>query len=202
MASEEVILSTVQRMKASGIPDSIIASTLSELGVSQEQVQKYLERSTQEQAPSDTGTREAAGREEEVPGVQGNDEELEGENPFEGMDSEMPERIAQSTASKVKEHLEEHQQQNEYNQTLVHSSLEEQKLLIAQLHELVNQLHEKFDSTNLQSVTNQVNALQKKVDALYQMQSDSKALLLAVQNLMQKVLESAQQTAFEARKNR
>ncbi|MBI4043413.1 MAG: hypothetical protein HY393_01240 [Candidatus Diapherotrites archaeon] len=203
MASEEVILSTIQRMKASGIPDSIISSTLDELGVSPEQVQKYLQ-----QAPIGGVSQKTAGESEDSAGqgtaIPGLEEGVEGEseNPLEGLEEEAHERIASATAEKVKEHLDAHQEQAEYNQTVVHSSLEEQKLLIAQLHELVNQLHEKFDATNLQSVTNQVNALQKKTDALYQMQSETKALMQALQSLMQKILETTQQLAFESRKGK
>lgn len=187
--NEEVVRNTIQKMRDAGLSEAVIASTLSDLGLSAAQTQSYLSGSSSP-APARAPTT--------IPSPP---------RPTESEDSEMElsdldhEEIASRTSEKVVQQLDERNLLNEQQQSLkdniTHLALEQHGQQLQDTHQAVVDLHDKLDSVNIDTLSNRVMVMSSRVDQVQKDVSDAKALMGALQTLMQKILETNQQILFE-----
>lgn len=194
MVNEEVVRNTIQKMRDAGLPENVIASTLQDLGLSPAQMQSYL-------APS-TGSSRPPAPNVPVSNSPPRKEEDDDESAFSDLDHEV---LATRTSEKVMQQMEERNLLNEQTSALkdniTHVALEQHGQQLMDTHNAVVELHDKLDSANLETMSNRLSVVNSRIDQLQKDVSDAKALLGAVQTLMQKILETNQQLLFET-KNR
>ncbi|MEK6970837.1 MAG: hypothetical protein AABW68_04065 [archaeon] len=193
MANEEVVRNTIQKMREAGLSENIIASTLQDLGLSPGQMQAYLSPTSRGSA---TQTVSVSGSDDPSPAMDGDEDSV----------SEMErEALASSTSEKVVQRLDErnllHEQTSAIKDNITHLALEQHGQQLQDTHDAVVELHDKLDSANLETLSNRLNVIHARMDQLQRDVSDMKSLMGAIHSLMQKVLETDQQSLFEI-KNR
>ncbi len=180
--NEPVIASTIQKMREAGISESIIASTLADLGLAPQQVESFLAAGRGKARPSEEAGLEASSAEESSSDV---DHEV----------------LASRTSEKVVQKLAEQKMLEDESQDLrdsiTHVALEQHGQQLMDTHQAVVELHDKFDSVNVETISNRLTQMNAKVDNLAKDAIETKALALALQKLLQKVLETNQQLLFE-----
>jgi DNA-binding transcriptional MerR regulator len=195
MVNEEVVRNTIQKMREAGLSENIIASTLQDLGLSPAQMQSYL-------APNSANSRPPAPN-VSIPNSPPRKEEDDDENAFSDLDHEV---LATRTSEKVMQRMDERNLLNEQTDSLkdniTHIALEQHGQQLQDTHNAVVELHDKLDSANLETMSNRLSTVNARMDQLQKDVSDAKALMGAVQSLLQKVLETNQQLLFETKNRR
>ena len=181
MVNEEVLRNTIQKMREAGLSEQIIASTLTDLGLNAAQAQSYLGGRIVASPPTVS-----------LP-----------PNPLDG-DSDLDhEVLATRTSEKIVQRLDERQafQQDEQNMkdSITHLALEQHGQQLQDTRQAVVELHDKFDSANWDSMSNRLSGFNARLDQIAKDASETRALLSAVQSLMQKILETNQQLVFESK---
>ena len=189
--NEEVVRNTIQKMRAAGLSESMIAAALSELGLSSNQAHAFL-------AGKSSAKDNRLSEKDEEDSEDEDAEDLEEEDAHE--------ELASRTSDKVVQRLEERNSLNSQEQslkdTITHLALEQHGQKLDDAHRSVEELHAKFDSTNLDTISSRISTLAHSVEEVRQQVSETKALLSAVQSLMQKILEANQQMMFEWQKRK
>lgn len=195
MVNEEIVRSTIQKMRDAGLSDTIISSTLSDLGLTQSQVQGFLSGSASttpartstvtNQNPSfSTPTQRASPASSSFSSGEINHEEL-----------------ASRTSEKILSRLDERNalddEASELKDNITHLAMEQHGEQLKDTHQAVMELHDKFDSTALDTLSNRVMNMNARMEQLSKDVVDTKALAMALQTLMQKILETNQQLLFE-----
>lgn len=192
MVNEEVVRNTIQKMRDAGLSENVIASTLQDLGLSPAQMQAYLSpNSSSARPPAPNVSRPFS------PPPQKDDEE---ESAFSDLDHEV---LATRTSEKVVQQMDERNLLNEQTDALkdniTHLALEQHGQQLQDTHNAVVELHDKLDSANLETMSNRLSVVNARMDQLQKDVSDAKALMGALQTLMQKILETNQQLLFETK---
>ncbi len=186
MVNDEIVKNTIQKMRDVGLSDTIIASTLSDLGLSASQVQGYLAGGN---APA-----------QRVPGTAPSS----AYHPSFASPVDH-EEIASRTSEKIVQELDERNafqaEESNLKDTITHLAMEQHGEQLKDTHQAVMELHEKIDSTNLDTFNNRLSTINTRVEQLSRDVVETKALALALQSLLQKILETNQQLLFEM-KNR
>lgn len=191
MVNEEIVRNTIQKMREAGLSEQIIGSTLTDLGLSPAQVQAFLAGSTSATLsrgePTSTPSRPVYST--PSPAVSSSD-----------LDHEL---LASRTSDKVVQRLQEQDALNDDAQSLkdniTHLALEQHGAQLQETHQAVVELHDKFDSSALETMSNRLTNLNARVESLSKDVSDVKALSAALQTLLQKILETNQQLLFETK---
>ena len=194
MVNEEVVRNTIQKMRDAGLSENVIASTLQDLGLSPAQMQAYLTPSSGSSRPPAPSV--------STPNSPPRKEEDDDEGSFADLDHEV---LATRTSEKVVQQMEErnllNEQTNALKDNITHVALEQHGQQLQDTHNAVIELHDKLDSANLETMSNRLSVVNSRMDQLQKDVSDAKALMGALQTLMQKILETNQQLLFET-KNR
>ncbi|MFH0970589.1 MAG: hypothetical protein V1776_03980 [Candidatus Diapherotrites archaeon] len=193
--NEEVVHNTIQKMRDAGLSESVISSTLTDLGLSPAQTQAYL-----------------AGRSSPVPSPvsnsvsQGQNDSSRGEEYSPSLSDADHEVISSRTSDKVVQRLDERnsfrEEENSLKDNITHLALEQHGVQLRDTHQAVIELHDKLDGTNLDTMSSRLSSLVTRMEQLQQSQSDTRALAGALQLLLQKVLETNQQILFELKKEK
>jgi hypothetical protein len=190
MVNEEVVRNTIQKMREAGLSEQVISSTLTDLGLSFSQTQAFL---------SGAGTFPPGTGKPSPPSPSSSfRSEMNDDNAMTDLDHEV---IASRTSEKVVQRLDERSMLNHEEQSLkdniTHLALEQHGQQLRDTHQAVVELHDKMDATNLDTLSNRVSTLNVRADQIQKDVSDAKALMEALQTLMQKILETNQQILFE-----
>lgn len=192
MVNEEIVRSTIQKMRDAGLSDSIISSTLSDLGLTQSQVQGFLSgnasarTATMQSSPSSFAT--------------SSPRTSSSTNTFSSGEINH-EELASRTSDKIISRLDERNalddEASELKDNITHLAMEQHGEQLQSTHQAVMELHDKFDSTALDTLSNRVMNMNARMEQLSKDVVDVKALAMALQSLMQKILETNQQLLFE-----
>lgn len=192
MVNEEIVRSTIQKMRDAGLSDSIISSTLSDLGLTQGQVQGFLSGNASARTatvtnpnPSfSTPTQRTSPASSSFSSGEINHEEL-----------------ASRTSDKIISRLDERNalddEASELKDNITHLAMEQHGEQLQNTHQAVMELHDKFDSTAMDTLNNRVMNMNARMEQLSRDVVETKALAMALQSLMQKILETNQQLLFE-----
>lgn len=216
LVSRAIVLETIKRMYASGVDDETVKSTLRDIGLTDSEITNYLaeakgESQTQsapkkpmqgfskpapkeeekEELDEDSASSEnSSGKEDDDLGFEEGDAEGLGEEDFESESDSLAER----TASKIKESLDDHLDSRELSHETAMNALEEHGQNLSSIHQKIDVLHEKISSGPSISpqMIAQINSIEKKVIALEKELGEIKASENALQSLLKKILEANQ----------
>ena len=163
MVNREVVLETIKKMSSTGIDESVIITTLKDIGLKEEEIKQYLAEAKGGQAPS--------------------------KPKADGVDSE---KVAEKTAEKVKQHLSDEKDERELRETTRDATLEEQHAKLKDVEKNVNQLHEKISSVGApanKDLDQKLSVLEHRISGVEKKIADLKAINMATKDLMEKVLE-------------
>lgn len=179
MVSREVVLDTVKKMLSQGIEESVVESTLADIGMGLAEINEVMaeakgikprlqaqKQETKNAAGARSASEEGKEAEEELEGTGEEEAEARNENPA----------IDQGLVN-----------------SSVHVAVETQGKQLEGINQNVSQLHEKLDSysqASAEQISMRLTAIEKKIDELSASVSDSRALNSALQDLMQKILDA------------
>ena len=196
MVSNEVVLQTVKRMISSGVDDGTIKATLHGIGLPDSQISEIISQAkglplSQKSEPvqdaaDSTEEPSEAGADDEL--AQGDDSEYAGEEDAGGED--LRGEIADSSQEQLAHH------------TTTHNILEQHTGKMDEMHKDIVGLHEKFDSAPKLSNEElaKLSALDVRISALEKEVGETKANTIALQGLLQKILETDRKTLLELQK--
>jgi len=194
MVSNEVVLQTVKRMISSGVDDNTIKITLAGISLSGAEIESVLaeakgitvqppaqpqkapatQEDLQEQDAADDGA-------DDISGEEGEEDYAEGDLSEDAKDAS-DEQFASHAAT--------------------HTMLEEHAGKIDDVQQGIAELHEKIDSApkiTPQAVA-QLEALDKRISSLEKEVGETKANTIALQGILQKILETDRKTLLELQK--
>jgi cytoskeletal protein RodZ len=209
MVNEELVVTTIQKMRDAGLSENIIQSTLSDLGLTAQQVQGFLNRNPSQAPPSNTAplqspTSFSMSRPATTSASSNPSASSFSASPASSLSPNDHEAIASRTSEKVQQTITDNQIQqmdeNALKDNITHLALEQHGQQLNETHQAVLELHDKLDASNIQALVTKVNAIQTRVEGMSKDVMEMKALASALQSLMQKILESDQQLVFEIKK--
>ncbi len=194
MVSNEVVMQTVKRMLLSGIDDATIKATLTGINLTESEINSILvQAKSGSAAASVVQNEEAPGQgDEEYAGDDETDENSGDENP----EGEAPE--GEDIGGKIESASEEQAAAH----ITTHNILDEHSGKMEQMHRDISALHEKLDSApNLsnEQIAN-LSVLSARISALEREVGETKASTIAIQGLLQKILETDRKTLLELQK--
>ncbi|QQR92995.1 MAG: hypothetical protein IPJ89_01990 [Candidatus Iainarchaeum archaeon] len=192
MVNEELVRNTIQKMRDAGLSEGIIQSTLADLGLTPQQVQAYLVGGTSAPTtPPPSAPPRSFSANNAAPSTP-------------ALDPADHEAIASLTNEKIQMGLMQNQAQrmdeNALKDNITHLALEQHGQQLMDTHQSVMELHDKFDAANMQALVTKVNTIQARMENVSKDTQELRALASALQNLMQKILETNQQLVFELKK--
>lgn len=204
MVNEEIVRNTIQKMRDAGLSDGIISSTLSDLGLTPSQVQGYLSGNANTRAsaatPSSSFARQGSGAGSTSMSANVNS------NAGGRTDTLDHEELASRTSEKILSRLDERNafddEEADLKDNITHLAMEQHGTQLQETHQAVMELHDKFDSTAMDTLNNRVMNMNARMEQLSKDVVDVKALAAALQSLMQKILETNQQLLFEMKSKR
>lgn len=196
MVSNDVVMQTVKRMISSGVDDNTVRVTLRGIGLSDPEIdnimaeakgitpkeEKTIRKSPQESIPEYHESKEADSEENA-------DEDLDED------DSESDEEYAEDleeTPEAMRKRLDQVSQEQSAQHTTTHNILDEHADKLGDVHQSINDLHDKFDSSpklSSESIA-KLNALDKRISGLEKEVAETKANTIALQELLKKILEA------------
>lgn len=192
MVNEEIVRSTIQKMRDAGLSDSIISSTLSDLGLTPSQVQGFLSGNTSARTATVTNPN---------PSFSIPTQRTSSSNSSFSSGEINHEELASRTSEKIISRLDERNalddEASELKDNITHLAMEQHGEQLKDTHQAVMELHDKFDSTAMDTLNNRVMNMNARMEQLSKDVVDVKGLAMALQTLMQKILETNQQLLFE-----
>ncbi|MBM3281797.1 MAG: hypothetical protein FJY86_00450 [Candidatus Diapherotrites archaeon] len=183
MVNEEMVLNTIQKMRDAGLSDAIISSTLADLGLTPNQVQGFL-----------SGRGSGSSSAQPVPASRG----MSSMNNPRALEHE---ELATRTSEKILSQLDERDaldsDVDELKDNITRIALEQHGEQLKDTHNAVMELHDKFDSTAMDTLNNRVMNMNARMEQLSRDVVEIKSMSLALQSLLQKILEANQQLLFE-----
>ncbi|MBN2127137.1 MAG: hypothetical protein JW703_01960 [Candidatus Diapherotrites archaeon] len=169
MVQKSIVIDTIKKMHSNGIDDETIKVTLKGIGLSDEEIDDYMD--------------EVLGTEEE------SEEE---ENPEH-------ELIAEKAMKKIRPEFDKVKEEQGLTSTHAQIAMEDHSRKLDEMHSKVDELNKKvspktFDSSE---VIGKINALEKKLTEIEKNVIETKAANSALQNLMQKILSTERDILLE-----
>lgn len=199
MVNEELVRNTIQKMRDAGLSEAIIQSTLADLGLAPQQVQAYLLQGAAPTPAAPSYSTPAPARSFSM-----NASPAPAASPSPVLNATDHDAIASMTRDKIQSELLQNQSQrmdeSALKDNITHLALEQHGQQLMDTHQSVMELHDKFDASNLQAIVTKVNTIQSRMDSMSKDTQELRALASALQNLMQKILETNQQLVFELKK--
>ncbi len=201
MVSNEVVLQTVKRMVATGVDDSTIRMTLKGINLADADIDSVI-------AEARGGMPGKAGRQQSQPAAAASEEEqvdYEGEAENSGDGSEGGEYEGEgeeNSTDELKSQIQGSSQEQMAHHETTHNILEEHSDKMEQMHSDITALHRKIDAAprlSSESIA-QLNALGARISALEKEIGETKANTIALQGLLQKILETDRKALLELQK--
>lgn len=189
MVSKEVVLETIKKMYASGIDDSVVKSTLKDVGLSETEMEQIMAEAKGIQPPQPAA--EAAEKEKIVAAEEKALEEPT-EQIIEPVVKPEHEMVAEATAEKVKAHLDEARSEQDMRQTAAHAVIEEHREKLEEVHKKVGEIGARIGTSPLigSEAAEKINSIDKKINVLEKEIGEVKANTIALQSLLKKILEA------------
>mgnify|MGYP001562628633 CR=1 FL=1 len=188
MVNEEIVRNTIQKMHDAGLSDTIISSTLADLGLTTNQVQGFLSGNANTKSNAATTTMPAQTR-------SGMSSSASNTNTLDH------EELASRTSDKIISRLDERNalddEEADLKDNITNLAMEQHGTQLQETHQAVMELHDKFDSSAFDTLSNRVSNMNARMEQLSKDVVDVKGLAMALQTLMQKILETNQQLLFE-----
>ncbi len=187
MVNEEIVRNTIQKMRDAGLSDTIISSTLADLGLTTSQIQGFLSGNASARTVTSTaGSTSSSSRTNTSPS---NSNTLDHE--------EIASRASDKIISRLDERNALDDEEADLKDNITHLAMEQHGTQLQETHQAVMELHDKFDSTAMDTLNNRVMNMNARMEQLSRDVVDVKGLAMALQTLMQKILETNQQLLFE-----
>lgn len=185
-----MVRNTIQKMRDAGLSDTIISSTLADLGLSTGQVQGFLSGNTGARMVAATASQNSYSTSPRpTTGSSMNANTLDHEE------------IASRTSDKIVSRLDERNalddEEADLKDNITHLAMEQHGAQLQETHQAVMELHDKFDSTSLDTLSNRVSSMNTRMEQLSKDVIEIKSMSLALQSLLQKILETNQEFLFE-----
>ena len=195
MVSTDVVLQTVKRMVSTGVDDATIKATLQGIGLSDPEILQII-RDAKGLGQSPASAAQGASQESEQDPEQGANEELS-----EGDDSEYAGE-EEDADTDLKDQIEDSGEEQLANHTTTNTVLDQHTGKMEEMHNDISALHEKLDSTPRLSGEEiaKLSALDLRISALEREVAQTKANTIAIQGLLQKILETNRKTLLELQK--
>ncbi len=187
MVNKEVVIKTIKKMLNSGIEDKIILSTLSDLGLTEQESEELLltAKGTSGVKPKETGKNIA-----EIPEKEAVINEKVSETETPSIQEYDIDSVITQTSNKIKEHLAEKEGVDVLKQQSTDLKLEEQDDKLNELHKKIDSVHGKIDAGSLNELKKEINAIEKDVSEIKNDFKDFKAKINAMHDIMKKILET------------
>src|SRR3989338_7456693 len=203
MVSNDVVMQTVKRMISSGVDDNTVRVTLRGIGLSDAEIDNIMaqakgitpkEEKEVRKSPADSIPEYSKNKENDS--EEGADEDLEEDDS--DSDDEYAEDL-EETPEAMGKRLDQVSQEQSAQHTTTHDILEEHGDKLGDVHKSINELHDKFDSSPKLSSESigKLNALDKRISWLEKEVAETKANTIALQELLQKILETNRKTLLE-----
>ena len=188
MVNEEIVRNTIQKMHDAGLSDTIISSTLADLGLTTNQVQGFLSGNANTKSNAATTTMPAQTR-SGMSSCASNTNTLDHE--------ELASRTSDKIISRLDERNALDDEEADLKDNITNLAMEQHGTQLQETHQAVMELHDKFDSSAFDTLSNRVSNMNARMEQLSKDVVDVKGLAMALQTLMQKILETNQQLLFE-----
>jgi len=182
MVDKKVVVKTIKKMLDSGIEDEVIKSTLSDLGLTEEESIELLASAKGEAVP-------LAQEQEEIPEAGETEQEIT-EPPVEEENYDI-DAVIKKTSDRIKNHLAEKENSDELKEQSTHMKLEEHDGKLDEMHSKIDSLHSKLDSSPVfMNLSKKVSSVEKDVSEIKSDLKELKAKTNAVHDIMKKILET------------
>jgi ribosomal protein L12E/L44/L45/RPP1/RPP2 len=211
MVLNEVILDTVKRMVSSGVDDETIRITLKSIELSDAEIDEIIAevRGTKakpvvskNQSPSEQVSSKQYVSEEKEGDTQEDEENLpeEPEEPIIEGDNE----VTAEDVSEIRKQIHASSGEQIAMHTTTHQMLDEHYGKLSEVHDSINELHQKVDSSPQISpeTVAKISALDLRISGLEKEISEVKANTIALQGLLQKILEANREIISELEKKK
>lgn len=210
MVSSEVVMQTVKRMISSGVDDETIKMTLRGINMPDSEIDSIIAQAKQITPGQARAAEDAVSGAEEGLGENGqdSDEGDDGQEAAEGDESdaenagEEEESSSEESDEDLGEALRDASQEQQAHHTTTHTMLEEHSNKMDDLHRNVSAIHEKIDSAPRLSAetVSKLGALDSRLSGLERQVAETKANTLALQELLQKILDTNRKILIELQK--
>lgn len=200
MVSNDVVLQTVKRMLASGIDDETIKMTLKGISLSDEEGLQVLAEA-KGMSPDEEKAAAQAADDAINEGKEGGEDGEGGDDAEEGDDSDLGD---DASADGLHSHIESSAQEQLSHHSQTHQLLQEHADKIDAVHEDVESLHGKIDSSQRlpSEAIASISALDRRISSLEKAVGETGASALALKSLMQKIVDSQRQILLELQKKK
>ncbi len=170
MVEKSIVLDTIKKMYASGLSDEVIESTLRDIGLGEKEIKKTIAEARSIASPAESAAEE-------------NDSALD--------DSETNEKIAEATAKKVKQHLEERSEADALAHTTTQAAIAGYDSRLVEIANRLSNIERKVNSiAGFSDFSAKAVSLDKKISAIESDLSELKAISNALKSLLEKVLDT------------
>jgi hypothetical protein len=180
MVDKQIVLETIRRMRESGITDKVIESTLSDIGLSRDEVAEYLR-------PQETAGPSVPSRTEAFTSSQPPAEENEPDDPFDDSDADASDDTSPSGIRAPS------LDPNEALHTTTHAALEDHgqtlDLITSRLSEMDSKLSRLAQAGSF-SPGDAFTQFDRRLSAIESEVSDAKSQLSALRQVMEKLLDT------------
>jgi len=210
MVLNEVILDTVKRMVSSGVDDETIRMTLKSIDLSDAEIDEIIAEvrgaKPKPVEPKNQTTPEQVSSKQSVSEGKENDAEEDEELPEEPEEPiiEGDTEVTAEDVSEIREQIHASSGEQVALHTTTHQMLDEHYGKLSEVHDSINELHQKMDSSPQLSpeTVAKISALDLRISGLEKEISEVKANTLALQGLLQKILEANREIISELEKKK
>jgi ribosomal protein L12E/L44/L45/RPP1/RPP2 len=210
MVLNEVILDTVKRMVSSGVDDETIRMTLKSIDLSDAEIDEIIAEvrgaKPKPVEPKNQTTPEQVSSKQSVSEGKENDAEEDEELPEEPEEPiiEGDTEVTAEDVSEIRKQIHASSGEQVALHTTTHQMLDEHYGKLSEVHDSINELHQKMDSSPQLSpeTVAKISALDLRISGLEKEISEVKANTLALQGLLQKILEANREIISELEKKK
>ncbi len=199
-------------MYSSGVDDETVKTTLRDIGLSEDEVKSFIDEVKEELGMPQSDnmpSKQATEKEEEQMSEEDLDENSIDENSSDESEHEISaldddtedddtsddiesvsDDLAEKTAEKVKDHIDDHFSTKELHDTSTLTAMEEQRGQTEEMNSKLDVLHEKVSSSKISPETiAKIGIIEKKLILLEKQLGDIQASENALQSLLKKILD-------------
>lgn len=173
MVEKSIVLDTIKKMYASGLSDDVIEDTLKDIGLGEKEIRETIAEARGKVASAESSARAS---EESDSGLE---------------DAEMHEKIAEATAKKVRQHIEERSAAEELAHTTTQAAISNYDSRLVEITNRLSNIERKINSiAGVSDFSAKAVSLDKKISAIESDISELKAISNALKSLLEKVLDT------------
>ena len=168
MVDKSIVIDTIKKMFGSGLSEEVVTSTLKDIGLSDSEARQMIAEATGK-APA---AQAAQAQPKQIP-------------------VELHEQIAEATAARVKQHIDERSAEDALVHTTTQAVIVNYEARLAEISNRMANIEKKLSSiTTLQDFAAKAISLDKKISNVETNLEEVKALTNALKSLLEKVLDT------------